>query len=157
MRYFLLCCFLFSFIILRVAAAGELREIELFDGNTITGEVLSLVQGVYTVKTPSLGTIRIDESKIRSIRSPSATPSPSSGSGVSNGDVQSLQKKMLGDKEIMNLIESLRNDPEFQKILEDPALLKAVESGDIAALQANPDFMKLLNNATVKEIGKKVR
>ncbi len=64
---------------------------------------------------------------------------------------------MLSDKETMSLIQTLQSDPEFNKILEDPEIMKAVNSGDIAALQANPRFMMLLNNATVKEIVKKVK
>jgi hypothetical protein len=32
-----------------------------------------------------------------------------------------------------------------------------VNAGDIAALTANPKFMKLLNNSQVKEIEKKVK
>jgi hypothetical protein len=35
--------------------------------------------------------------------------------------------------------------------------MKAVTENDIAALTSNPQFMKLLNNATVKEIGEKAR
>ena len=64
---------------------------------------------------------------------------------------------MLGDREIMDLINSLQNDPEFKKILEDPDIMKAVNAGDVVALAANPRFMGLLNHATVKEIEKKVR
>jgi len=35
--------------------------------------------------------------------------------------------------------------------------MKAVNEGDISALTANPQIMKLLNNATVKEIQQKAR
>jgi hypothetical protein len=63
---------------------------------------------------------------------------------------------MTSDKEIMSMIQSLRNDPDFKKILEDPEIMKAVQAGDVPALMANPRFMKLMNNATVKEIEKKV-
>ncbi len=35
--------------------------------------------------------------------------------------------------------------------------MKAVNSGDVADLQANPHFMMLLNDATVKEIVRKVK
>ena len=64
---------------------------------------------------------------------------------------------MTGDKEIMALIQSLQDSPEFKQILEDPEIMKAVNDGDIAALTANPRFMKLLDNATVQEIEKKVK
>ena len=41
-------------------------------------------------------------------------------------------------------------------MLQDPEVLKAVSTGDIAALKENPAFMKLLQNSTVKEIQQKV-
>jgi hypothetical protein len=63
---------------------------------------------------------------------------------------------MLRDQDIMTMIQSLQNDPEFQKILRDPEVMRAVNAGDIPALTANPEFMKLLQNSTVQEIQKKV-
>ena len=63
----------------------------------------------------------------------------------------------MNDPEIMRRIQSLQSDPEFMKALDDPALLQAVNSGDIAALLANPRFLKLLENATVKDIQTKVK
>jgi hypothetical protein len=71
--------------------------------------------------------------------------------------VKSLQDKMMNDGEIMDMIKSLQNDRDFQKILEDPEVMKAVNSGDIAALTANPGFMKLLDNKTVQDIQNKVK
>jgi hypothetical protein len=63
---------------------------------------------------------------------------------------------MMNDKEVMDKIRSLENDPEFQKILEDPEVMRAVNSGDVATLMANPQFMKLMNNRTVQDITNKV-
>ena len=70
--------------------------------------------------------------------------------------VQELEQKMLGNEQVMALILSLQNDPEMQALLNDPAVLSAVQAGDIETLKANPRFMKLLDNATVKEIQKRV-
>ena len=70
--------------------------------------------------------------------------------------VQELQQKMLGDDQSMALILSLKDDPEVQALLNDPAVLEAVQAGDLAALTANPRFMKLLENAKVREIQKRV-
>lgn len=140
------------------ANAGEAREIELIDGSIITGEVLSLVGGICTIKSDSLGTIKLDDSKIRAIRAKSAgLGAHKDAVPVSGEEVRSLQEKMMNDKEIMILIQSLQNDPEFQRILEDPDVTKAVNSGDIAALMANARFMKLLNNSTLREIQGKVK
>lgn len=133
------------------ATAGEPREIQLSDGSVVSGEVLSLSGGIYTIKSETLGTLRIEESKVRVIRSKSA---PQSGAG---NDRKSLQEKMMSDQEIMALIPSLQNDPDFKKIMEDPELMKAVAEGNIAVLIADPRFMKLLSNPTVQEIQKKVK
>jgi len=138
-------------------SAGEIREIELKDGSILTGEVLSLSNGIYTIKSDSLGALRVEESAVRVIRSKSPSGGAASSPSGTSADVGSLQKKMLSDQEIMGLIQSLQNDPEFKKILEDPEFMKAVNAGDITALMANPRFMKLLNNSTVQEIQKKVK
>ena len=71
--------------------------------------------------------------------------------------VESLQERMMNDPQIMEMILSLKDDPEFQKALQDPSVMNAIQSGDISALQSNPQFMKLLNNATVQKIEKKVK
>jgi hypothetical protein len=152
MRLIVLSFPLLVLLLVKNTSAGEIRMIELIDGSTITGEVSSLSNGVYVIKSESLGTIKLEESKIRAIRSKSL--------GANAGQAQEtrgLQEKMLSDKEVMGLILSLQNDPDFKKALEDPLIMKAVNDGDISSLTANPAFMKLLNNATVKEIQQKAR
>jgi len=133
------------------ATATETREIELTDGSVVTGEVVSLSGGVYTIRSATLGTLRIEASKIRVIRSKGAVPS-----GDDLGRVKSLQNKMLGDGEIMDSVRALQDDPDFQKLLEDPEVMKAVQTGDIAALLKNPDFMKLLNKQAVQDINRRL-
>ncbi len=151
---------LFSVLFLaQESRAGEIRAIELRDGSIVTGEVVSLTNGKYTIRSGSLGTVLIEESKVHAIR-PVVTPAAAnSGAPPDNraGDVSALQDRMMNDKEIMSKIESLQNDPEFMKILEDPAVMKAVTSGDTAALMANPQFLKLMNNSTIRDIQQKVR
>jgi hypothetical protein len=152
MRLILLSFPLLVLLLVKNISAGEIRVIELIDGSTITGEVSSLSNGVYIIKSESLGTIKLEESKIRAIRS------KSTGANAEQAqETRGLQEKMLSDKEVMGLILSLQNDPDFKKALEDPVIMKAVNDGDIASLTANPAFMKLLNNATVKEIQQKAR
>jgi hypothetical protein len=149
MRQFMICFALVFVLVSRSAFAGGLREIELRDGSIITGNVVSLSNGIYTIKSESLGTIKIEESKVNVIRQ------KSSSQGA--GEAKSLQNKMMNDQEIMGMVQSLQNDPEFKKIMEDPEIIKAVSEGNVAALMANPKFMKLLNNSTVQEIQKKVK
>jgi hypothetical protein len=77
------------------------------------------------------------------------------GSGVQD-QVSALQDRMMNDEEIMKLIMALRDDPEMQAILNDPSVLKAVTEGDLDTLSRNPRFMRLLENARVKEIQRRL-
>jgi len=129
--------------------AGEIREIELNDGSVLYGEVVSLKEGVYTLKMSSLGTVKIEDSKIRAIRIKTPTK-------TTKEQIQAMQQLMLSDKEIINMLTSLNNDPDVQKILEDPAIMKAIKLGDLETLMSNPKFMKLLSNPTILDIKKKV-
>ncbi len=159
MRTFIFFLFFSVLFLSQESRAGELRAIELRDGSIVTGEVLSLTNGRYTIHSVSLGTVLIEDSKVRAIR-PAAAPAAANSAAISDnttGDVSALQNKMMNDKEIMSKIESLRNDPEFMKVLEDPEVMKAVNAGDLSALMANPRFLKLMNNSTVRDIGQKVR
>jgi hypothetical protein len=154
MKTFAIACFLCLTLFAVNAGAGELKTIELKDGSVITGELLSLSGGVYTIKSDSLGVIKLEESKVRAIRSQAPAGSAAPGTGA---EVRGLQEKMMSDKEVMSMIQSLQDDAEFKKLLQDPEVMKAVQSGDVASLMANPQFMKLLNNPTVKDIQKKVK
>jgi hypothetical protein len=159
MKSLMICCILVLGLFLGSVRADEVKEIVLKDGSVLTGEVVSLNNGVYTVKSDILGTIKLEESKVRVIRDRSVPPSAtlSSNSSAAGGDVKSLQDKMMNDKEVMARIQSLQNDPEFQALLKDPKIMQAVNAGDVAALSADPRFMKLLNNPTVREIQNKVK
>jgi len=150
LRTFLLSLFMTA-VLAAGSAAAEIKEIELTDGSIITGEVLSLSSGVYTIRTGSMGTLKIDEAKVRAIR-----PRGSSSSSPQSGEIKALQDKMLTDREVMGKIESLKDDPQFMKMLEDPEIMNAVNNGDIASLMANPKFLELLHNPTVQDIKQKV-
>ena len=141
-------------------SAGEFSEISLTDGSIIYGEIRSFNGGVYTVKSAAFGLVKISESDIQQI-CPKAdsikkrenvnpeTPSVSS-------DLLALQELMRRDKEIMNLIVALQNDPDFLEIIGDPEILNALNTGDIGALLSNSKFMKLLKNQRIQEIQKRL-
>ena len=154
-------CFLFILgLFCTSVSAGELVQIKLTDGSVISGEIVSFKEGVYTIKSNILGTIKINESKIQIIRSKSHAEDTGKLENTSNTSintqVQALQKSIMNDQEIMNMILFLQNDPDFQEILKDPAIINAVSSGDINTLMSNPKFMKLLTNPKFQEIKKKI-
>ena len=145
---------LFTTIIASTSYGGDIKEIELKDGNIITGEVQSLANGMYTIRTESLGSVKIEDSRVLAIRPRGqGTPSRPSDAG---SQARSLEERMQADDEVMNKIRSLKDDPAFQKVLEDPELMNAVNTGDVAALMADPKFLQLLQNPAVKDIQKKM-
>jgi hypothetical protein len=160
MRFSALCLFLGS--LSGAALAGGLSEIELVDGSKLRGEIVSIHNDLYTVKSPSLGNIDIDSSKIRLIRLQPTGAQTEAQTGVSTAvdsahrsEIEALQKSMVSDQATMSLVTSLQNDPEVQALLQDPAIMSAVTSGDVTALMANPQFLKLLQNPKIQEIERK--
>ncbi|HAI68257.1 MAG TPA: hypothetical protein DCM38_02345 [Gammaproteobacteria bacterium] len=165
------------------AYAGEVRLIELKDGSVISGEIISFSHGIYTLKSSSLGILTIEDAKIRSIDSKSNHPTtearvnPSLASSIldldglqdwigessdvvnspltlSNTSIQGLIGSMMSNPDIMNVILSLQNDPDFQSALQEPDVMKAISSGNLDALISNPTFMKLLEHPQVQELSK---
>jgi hypothetical protein len=155
-----MCALLIVGFFLGVAEAGEIGEIELVDGSVVRGEIMSSEGSIYTVKTNTLGTVKIEASKIRTIRFKPSVKTERKTQGPTDtsteADVKALQQLMLGDQELVRMILSLLNDPEVQGVLEDPSIIQAVDAGDISALTANPKFMKLLENPTIQDITKKM-
>jgi len=149
MKHLMLLLSLLLLIVGGYVFAEETNRIQLNDGSIIYGDIVSLRGGVYTIKSPTLGTVRIKASKVRSIQT-----KPLSSGG--QDQYQELQQKMMGDPDIINRILLLQNDPDIQAVLKDPAIMKAINAGDFNALMSNPKFMKLLNNPKIQDIGKKV-
>ena len=147
-------------VLISTVSAGEIGEVELIDGSVIRGEIISSKGGVYTLKSDTLGTVKIEESKIRAIRFKSSfEPHAKKRDTVPNSaeaQVQILQQLIMGDQEILRMILSLLNDPDIQGIVEDPSIIEAVNSGDIEALSSNPKFMRLLNNPAIQDITRKM-
>ena len=130
--------------------AGEVKEIELSDGSVIFGEIVTLEEDVYTIKSIGLGTLHIEKSKIRAIRLKSNTE-------TTREQLNALEQRMLNDDEILTMLHALEGDPAFKEIMEDPEIMKGVLSGDISGLMSHPKFMKLLDNPTIQEIRSRIQ
>jgi len=146
------------------ALGGQVCEIQLVDGGVILGEIISHNDGNYVVRSNSLGVLKVKESEIQVIRFGSHPADDRSKKkeiidgprkGVS-AEMESLQESMMNDKDVMEKVMRLQNDPKMQELLKDPGFMKAINSGDIPTLLANPKFMELLNNPEIKEIQKEV-
>jgi len=134
--------------------AGELKEIVLTDGNTIIGEIVSMTNGIYTIKTATLGELKIEDSRVEIIRNSSGRQEENESASVQQ-EILAVQQKMLADESIIQVILALQNDPDFQDVLQDESIMMAISSGDFNALMTNPKIVKLMNNSNVQEIKRK--
>jgi hypothetical protein len=148
--------FLNAFLILfmvrpAVVHAGEVREIVLSDNSIIVGELVSLEKGIYKIKTKSLGLLAVEEEKIKRIGSKSDRMS---GQVEESGqkEIFAIQQRMIADGSVMQQLQDLEKDPDFQEILQDEAVMQAINSGDLNALMTNPKIMKLMEKSSVQEI-----
>jgi hypothetical protein len=135
--------------------AGELREIVLIDGSVIVGELVSLTNGVYTIKTATLGDLKVEDARIKTIRNTSggmAGPVKASG----QQEIMAIQQDMIADGSIIQLILALQSDPDFQEALQDESIMMAINSGDLNALMTNPKIVKLMEKSSVQEIKRKL-
>ncbi len=150
------------------AGAAGTSRIELNDGSVIIGEIVSLANGVYTVKAESMGQITIDMSRIRSIETtPPAVappqqnlpqqPQPEDYSDPLTAMRQKLEEKMKSDPKVVEGIAALKEDPDFQELLSDPGIVEALKTQDVNALMSNPKFLKILNSPVIREIAERVQ
>lgn len=140
------------------AVQDAVREIELTDGSRIQAEVLSLSQGVYTLRSESLGEIRIPAEKIKTIRLAGTEDTSSStrpeSTPAANSQLSNMQLSIMQNPANVDKILSLQEDPLVQSILQsilnDAETMKAVEAGDIGTLLANPKIQELMGHPTIK-------
>ncbi len=163
MRYaFFYLAVLLVFMCSQVSAA-DMRNIELTDGSVVSGEIISFSNGIYTIKTESLGMLNISSARIRAISSKSPQPHTEVEHGDSSPynrkfdpQVRDLRQQMLNDPALLELIMSLQDNPEFKQALQDPDIQEAIRTGDTGRLASNPIINRLINNPAVLEIYKKV-
>jgi len=70
--------------------------------------------------------------------------------------VETLEDRILSQPEMMDAIRALQSDPEFQDLLKDPEVTRALESGNTDALLANPKINSLVNHPAVQDITRKL-
>jgi hypothetical protein len=144
----------------RTGLAAEPAEIELRDGSIIRAEIISLQDDFYTVKSQTLGTIRIEKSRIKSIR---MGPGDTAGKSVTTpspapdvaAQVKTQAEALMRDPSIMDTISSLTQNEDVMRVMQDPAIMKAINEGDIATLMSNDKFMQILNDPNIQAIVKK--
>ncbi|MGB5833917.1 MAG: hypothetical protein WBG92_18285 [Thiohalocapsa sp.] len=136
--------------------AAETSRLELTDDSVIVGEVLGMSGGLYRVRSPTLGTLNIESSRIRAIRngdrSPD-TPALSANQSATYGpEIDALQRQMVGDAGLMQMIMGLQNDPALQRAVADPELMGLISAGDIDAIRDNPSVRGLMSHPGIRAI-----
>jgi len=159
-KLFWLCFIILAFTIVN-AYSQQKSKIELNDGSMIEGEVSSLADGTYTINSNSLGQVRIDASKVRRIDTLGADSqqplNPSEASNVpSKEQIESIKTQILSNPDTLKNVTELSKDPQFQELLNDPAILSAAKKGNIQELISNEKIKSFSENAKIKQIKDKM-
>ncbi len=131
----------------------------LADRSVVSGEIESVQDGVYRLRSPSLGTVSVRESEIRRIEAATDAPAHPDSDTTKPGaaitpQIDALQRRIVGDDALMASVMALLDDPQVKDILDDPAVMDALHAGAIDALQRNPRFQSLMDDPTIREITK---
>jgi hypothetical protein len=112
------------------------KDITLKDGSTVVGDIVTVKEGIYTIKTKSLGTITLPDQMISSINA--TKPVSSKHSGTAN--MRSIQASLMNNKAVMKSINHLQNNPAMLSILQDKSIMEAIQSGNYSSLMNNKKF-----------------
>jgi hypothetical protein len=146
-----------SSLVFSSGAWAEPSRILLNDGTEIVGELVSLHNGSYTIRSQTLGTLKISERQVSRISSMGATaaavnPVESAKSVIDTSTLQSIQQRLMGDASMVQQIMSLQSNPDMQAVLSDPEIMAAIQRLDFDTLTNNPKIRKLMQNRDVQAI-----
>lgn len=144
-------------------AADDLTRFELTDGSVLVGEALGLADGVYRIRTRTLGDLDVEASRIRRMERAGAGAGGLAGAGFGAagdnaappgyaGQIQGLQQRMVGDSGIMESIIALQGDPDLQRAIADPELIGLITSGNVEALRNHEGFGRLMQHPGIRAI-----
>ena len=152
MKKIFLTIFLISTLfICQTSYAQNLKTITLKDGSQIKGNILSLNNGTYSVKT-SFGAIQVEENNIVTISSEGGSLPQSQSPALSQGQMMEYQQQILGNPEVLSEIQTIAQDPEIQTAFSDPEFAQAVMAQDLQKLQSSTKFKKLLENPKMQKL-----
>ena len=151
--------FLFLWIVPSASHAGVVSQIQLLDGSLIQAEIISFSNGVYKLRSESLGTLSIAEDRVQSIRPNQlqilGTPNKLQATDPPIGQkVQGLQQKLISDPKTMEMLIDLQSDPSMSSVLKDKELMQAIQQGNIRKVIKNPKIKKLMKS---KALGKVIQ
>jgi hypothetical protein len=141
---------------LACCGASFAATVVLRDGTVLQGEIKSLQDGVYTIETASVGTLRVRAGDVRSIdedgKPPSASGAAQPAAGSSSAKAPDAAEAIVADPKLFATVLALQNDPTVLAVLADPEVTKAIAVGDYNALMNNAKVIALMQNPKVREI-----
>jgi len=149
--------FLFLWIVLSSGHAGVRNQVQLLDGSVIQAEIISFSNGVYKLRSESLGTISIAENRVESIL-PNKSKISGTPAQLETADppvrqkIQGLQQKMTSDPKAMEMLLDLRKDPSMIGVLNDKDLMRAIQQGNLSTVIKNPKIQKLMKSKAVGDV-----
>jgi hypothetical protein len=152
-KYVIVLCLCLS---LAPAWAADLREIELRDGSTVRGEIVSLQNGNYTIRSQSLGELTIPASDVRVIRllsqgaGPSVAGDPVPASARAGGAQGEREPSDNPDKQG----EALGRSDDVKRQVEEAQRSLAADDSimeTITSLQNDPEVQAVLSDPQVMQ------
>ena len=152
-------CFIFSLTLTQLALAQE-QTITLRDGTVMKGELVQVVDGVYTIRSGSLGQTQIKADQIAGITNNHILPtihtnqeaSAPAAQGTTSSQMAQIQNTIMANPNMMADIQSIAADPEVLKLMSNPAIIQAATTKDVNALKNNPAAMQLMQNPKVQAL-----
>jgi ubiquinone biosynthesis protein Coq4 len=114
--------------------------------------VISLDQGIYTLRSDTLGQIQIPAAKIESISTREQANTLRAPAQSGSTDIDDLRESLAQDPDTMGKIQTLQNDPLVKDILNDEATMRAINAGDLTTLMNDPKIKALMEHSTVQDI-----
>jgi len=162
---------LFSFpAFLSADSTGEIQIITLKDTSVIRAKVIDDAGGFFLIKSPALGEIKIRSTDILSIKqtNPQSAILPSTALSSSASEVAFPEKtEAAGEQSALaakvqgfiasgsggGAVAQLAKNPAIMKaVVSDPNVMKAIQSGDTAALRESPAVKQLLSDPQTKSL-----
>jgi hypothetical protein len=138
--------------------AAENKIITLQDGSKVKGTILGMDNGFYVVETPSIGEVRIADSKITSITTSEQPDQPEAPSNITaTPEFKAVQTQVMNNPAILGDIQKLMDDPEVMSIISDPEFIAAIKSGNPGAVGSNPRLKALSENPKVQALIQKIK
>ena len=155
------------------AADNGLQVITLKDNSVIRARVTEMSGGFYSASSPTLGDMKIPTSEVVSIhnettavqsagapapvfqKTGAAQPEPASGAIGLDSLRSALSSKVQGfvsSRDGMNAVMDFSRRPDVKAIMNDPQVMKAIQSGDYTALMQSPAMKNLLDNPQTKNL-----